>query len=463
MSEFPRSVPNASSTAADRDPRLLSGITGRLVRPGDRDYDRLRLATFAVDKRPAAIARVAGTADIAAVIRYAREDRIELAVRSGGHSVAGHSATDGGLVIDLRDLKNIDLDVSGGTVWAGSGATTGELTTALQPHRLIVGFGDSGTVGLGGITLGGGVGYLSRKHGLSIDSLLAAEIVTASGHVLIADETHHPDLFWALRGGGGNFGVVSRLKFRLHPLREFTGGRLVLPATADTIAGFVAAAEAAPDELSTVANIMPAPPMDFLPVEAAGKPVIMAMIAFAGSASAAERALVPFRGLAKPLADFVRPGSFADMFSPADPDYHPTVASRTFFVDRIGAEQAQTIVDFLRRPADGLNVAQLRVLGGAIARVPNDATAYGHRRRRVMAVVAAFCNGERTKSDAQKWADDFAAALDQGGAYVNFVGEEGIERPQVAYPTSTWDRLRRVKRAYDPENLFRLNYNIPPA
>lgn len=453
------------STAANAF-RLPAGSAGRVITATDSDYDKARTVMYGgYDKRPAQIVRVADAADTAAAIVYARDNGLELAIRSGGHSGAGHSTTHGGLVIDVRDLKGVDIDATNRTVWVGAGVTAMELTEALAPHQLIVGFGDAGTVGISGITLGGGVGYLARKHGLSIDSLLAVELVTANGQQLLADAANHPELFWALRGGGGNFGVVTRLKFQLHPLPAFTGGMLVLPATASTIAGFVAAAKAAPEELSSIANVMPAPPMPFLPAEQHGKMVILAMLAFAGEPDAAEKALAPIRALGAPLADFVKPGPYASMYPPEDPDYHPTAAALNLLVDRIGTPEAETILGYLEESDASLRVCQIRVLGGALGRVAPAATAYAHRKSPIMVNVAAFYDGEADKPEKQAWAADFAKALNQGddGAYVNFVADEGPARVRAAYPGDTWDRLRQVKRAYDPENLFRLNQNIPPA
>jgi len=453
------------STAANAF-RLPAGSAGRLITATDSDYDQARTVMYGgYDKRPGYIVRVADAADIAAAIAHARDNRLELAVRSGGHSGAGHSTTHGGLVIDVRDLKSIDIDAANRSVWVGAGVTALELTEALAPHQLIVGFGDAGSVGISGITLGGGVGYLARKHGLSIDSLLAVELVTADGQQLLADAANHPELFWALRGGGGNFGVVTRLKFQLHPLPAFTGGMLVLPATPKTIAGFVAAAKSAPEELSSIANVMPAPPMPFLPAEQHGQMVILAMLAFAGDPEAAEQALAPFRALAAPLADFVKPGPYASMYPPEDPDYHPTASSVNLLVERVGTSEAQTIVGYLEESDACLRVCQIRVLGGAVGRVAPSATAYAHRKAPVMLNLAAFYDGEADKPAKQAWLADFMQALYQGedGAYVNFVGDEGPARIRAAYPGDTWDRLRQVKRAYDPQNLFRLNQNIPPA
>jgi len=309
------------------------------------------------------------------------------------------------------------------------------------------------------------VGYLVRKWGLTIDSLLAAEIVTADGRLLTASATENPDLFWALRGGGGNFGVVTRLTYALKALPEFTGGMLCLPATPETVAGFVAAAQAAPEELSTIANVMPAPPMPFLPPDVVGKMVILGMLAYAGPAADAEKALAPFRALAKPYADFVKPGPYTQMYPPEDPDYHPTATARNMFMDRIGLAEATRIVDTLQASDAMFKVAQIRVLGGAYARVPVEATAYGHRKAPIMVNLAAFYTTPEDKLKREAWVDQFMADLTQEtkGAYVNFLSAEGDNRVRGAYPGAIWDRLRQIKRQYDPRNLFRLNQNIAPA
>jgi len=445
---------------------LRDAVRGRVIGPDDPDYDAARTVMYGgSDRHPAAIVRVADTDDIARVIAIARESGLELAVRSGGHSASGQSICEGGIVIDVRDLTGLDIDVANRTAWAGSGLTTGEYSTAAAEHGLATGFGDTGSVGLGGLTTGGGVGYLGRKHGLTIDNLLAAEIVTADGQVLTADAEKHPDLFWAIRGGGGNFGVVTKFKFRLHDVSSFIGGILVLPATAETVAGFIAAAEAAPEELSTICNVMPCPPLPFVAEEHHGSIVIFGMLAWAGDIDEGQAALAPFRALATPLADMVRPSPYPEMFPPEDPDYHPTAVSRTMFMDHVDLPVAETIMRFLEASDASLRVAQLRVLGGAISRVPADATAYAHRASKIMVNVAAFYEGEADKPIREAWVAEFSAALNQGdsGAYVNFVGDEGEARVRAAYPGATWDRLARIKAEYDPDNVFRLNQNIPPA
>ena len=447
-------------------PKLRADLDGQVIAPEDPGYDQARTLFYGgFERRPAVIVRAADAAEVARIVSLARETGLELAVRSGGHSPAGHSVSDGGIVLDLADMRALDIDPQARTAWAQTGLTAGEYTTAAAAHGLATGFGDTGSVGIGGITLAGGVGYLVRKHGLTIDNLLAAELVTADGELLRVDADTNPDLFWAIRGGGGNFGVATRLQFQLHQVDTVTGGMLILPATAEVIARFMAEAEAAPEELSGIANIMVAPPMPFLPAEAHGQLVIMALLVHAGPAEDGERALAPFRALATPIADMLKPMPYPEIYPPEEEGYHPTAVGRTMFLDRVDTAAAATIIEYLLASDAMLRVAQLRVLGGAMARVPVDATAFAHRQSRIMANVAAFYDGPDDKVVREAWVSDFAAALHQGddGAYVGFLGEEGETRLRHAYPGPTWDRLVEIKRRYDPANLFRLNHNIPPA
>src|ERR671910_3395418 len=234
-----------------------SEVRGRIIRPHDDGYDEARTVFYGgFDRRPALIVRAEDATDVSRVVTLARESGLELAVRSGGHSVAGHSVSDGGIVLDLSEMKNLEIDVEGRTAWAQTGLTAGEYTAAAGAHGLATGFGDTGSVGIGGITLGGGVGFLVRKHGLTIDDVLAAEIVTADGEILRVDAEHHPDLFWAIRGGGGNFGVATRFQYRLAEVDEFVGGMLFLPGSQDVVTGFMREAMEAPESLSVIGNVM---------------------------------------------------------------------------------------------------------------------------------------------------------------------------------------------------------------
>jgi FAD/FMN-containing dehydrogenase len=447
-------------------PQLADDLKGRVIGPDDPEYDLARTVFYGgVDRRPALIVRVADRTDVARVVALARKTGLELAVRSGGHSLAGHGVSDGGIVLDLSDMRGLEIDVERRTAWAEPGLTAGEYTAAAGAHGLATGFGDTGSVGIGGITLGGGVGFLVRKHGLTIDDLLAADVVTADGELLRVDAESHPDLFWAIRGGGGNFGVATRFQFRLHQVGTIVGGVLILPATPDVIASFVAEAEAAPEELSTIANVMTAPPLPFLPPEHHGRPIVMAILAYAGAAEDGQRAVAPFRALATPIADMVRPMPYTEIYPPDDEDFRPVAVARTMFVDGIDRQGAEAIVDRIEAATASMAVAQLRVLGGAMARVPAEATAFAHRESRMMVNVAAIYErpGERVVHEA--WVNGLAATLRQSdaGAYVGFLGDEGQERVRAAYPGSTWDRLAAIKARYDPHNLFRLNQNIPPA
>jgi FAD/FMN-containing dehydrogenase len=448
-------------------PQLRNELAGEVIAPDDPQYDGARRVFIPLydDHRPAVIVRPADAREVGYIVALARETGLELAVRSGGHSGAGHSVTDGGIVLDLSLMKSLEIDPEKRIAWAEAGLTAGEVTNATAAHRLAVGFGDTGSVGIGGLTVGGGVGYLVRKHGLTIDDLLAAEIVLADGRLLQVDSERNADLFWAIRGGGGNFGVVTRFKFRLHPVDTVTGGMLVLPATAEAIAGFIAAAEAAPEELSTIGNVMTAPPMPFIPEEHHGQIVMLAMLVHAGSTEDGEQAVAPFRALATPLADMVRPMPLPEIYPPDDPEYRPLAAARTMFVDSIGYAESELILDQLTASTAMMPVAQLRVLGGAMARIPADATAFAHRRSKIMVNVAAVYERLDEASVHEEWVTEFADALRQSdhGAYVNFVGDEGEDAVRASYPGETWDRLAAIKRRYDPGNLFRLNQNIPPA
>lgn len=453
------------TTRDDQLETLRTQLTGRLLTSDDPEYDTARLVVAGqVDARPAAIARVANAADVALVVSTARKAGLELAVRSGGHDTAGHGTSEGGLVIDLRAMNRIEVDPADRTAWAEAGASAGEVVRAVAEQGLVVGFGDTGSVGIGGITLGGGIGYFVRKHGMTIDNLLAAEIVTADGQLLHVDAEHHPDLFWAIRGGGGNFGVATRFRYRLHPAEQFVGGLLVLPATAETISGFLAAAAAAPEELSTIANVMSCPPIPFVPQEWHGRPVLFATIGHLGTEAAGLRAISPFRTLAQPIVDQLRPMRYPEIFPPEDTSYRPKAYGRTFFTSEVGTAAGQAIVDAIEASDAPMRAVQLRALGGAMARVANDTTAFAHRDRQVMVVVVNFYLGPDDLPRRRAWVHDLASKLSDGrpGAYVNFMGDEGPERVREAYPGATWDRLAAIKAQYDPDNVFRLNQNVPP-
>jgi FAD/FMN-containing dehydrogenase len=440
-------------------------LAGTVITPHDPDYDEARTVFAAVDRRPALIARPAGADDVAAAIAHARDHDLPLAVRSGGHSYAGHGVVDDGVVIDLSGMRGLEIDPQRRVAWAETGLTAGAYTAAAGAHELATPFGDAGSVGIGGIATAGGVGFLARRYGLTVDDVLAAEVVTADGRQLRTDARTRPDLFWAIRGGGGNFGVVTRLKLRLHSVGRILGGMLLLPATADVVEGFVAEADAAPDELSAIANVMPAPPLPFIPADQHGRPVVLAFLAYAGDVQAGERAVDRLRALATPIADFVHPMAYPELFGGPEPDGPQAAVMRTLFTDRFDGAAAAAVVDAIEGSTAPRAAAQLRVLGGAMARVPADATAFAHRDRPIMATVVAMYDHPEERAVHEPWVVGLAGRLRHGsdGAYAGFLGDEGPARVRAAYPGEHWARLAAVKAAYDPDNVFRLNQNVPPA
>jgi hypothetical protein len=445
---------------------LRADLNGKVIAPDDPGYDDARGVFFTgFDRRPAAIVRVADASDVSRVVNLARATGAELAVRSGGHNRAGHGSSEGGIVLDLSEMNAVEVDAEGRSAWAQTGVQVGEYTKVTGDHGLATGLGDTPTVGVGGLALGGGIGFLVRKNGLTIDDVLGAEVVTADGQLLEVDEENHPDLFWALRGGGGNFGVVTRLRFRLHEIDAVVGGMLLLPASAEVITGLVAAAEAAPEELSMIANIMKAPPMPFVPAEQHGKPVVMALIVYAGDAEAGERAIAPVRALATPLADMVRPIRYPEMFEGPEGPRPALDAGTNVLVDAFPSGAAEAILEHLETATAQLAAAQLRVLGGAMARIPDDATAFGYRGTKMMVNVAAIYGSPEERPEHEAWARSLVTALSDGatGAYVGFLGDDGDQGVRRAYPPATLERLAAVKRQYDPDNLFRRNLNVTPA
>lgn len=444
--------------------RLRDQVDGAVVLPGDDGYDVARAVKVPTDARPEAIVRAASVEDVVRTIGLARDTAVTLAVRSGGHSGAGHGTVDGGVVLDVGPMQALDVDAGRRVATAQTGLTAAQYTRVTAELGLATGFGDTGTVGVGGLVTGGGVGLLSRKHGLTVDSLLSAQVVTADGKVLEVDADHHPDLFWAVRGGGGNFGVVTQVSLRLHDVADLVGGMLFLPATAESLAGFMAAAEVAPRELTTILNVMLCPPLPAFPAVLHGRLILMALIAYAGPVEDGVRAVEPLRSLAPPLMDMVGPTAYPDMFpseEPAEPG--PATVMQNFYLDHVDEAIAARTLRRLEHTDGSMRVVQLRVLRGAVSDVAAEETAYAHRSAPVMVTVGSIVEDPARRSERQAWVRATAGELDQGvpGAYVNFLGAD--QRPQDAYPGETWERLRHLKRAYDPENLFRRNHNIPPA
>jgi FAD/FMN-containing dehydrogenase len=447
--------------------QLAGCLNGRLIRPGDDGYETARLVhQAAADVRPLGIVRAADARDVARTVLFARDNGLELAVRGGGHSVAGHGTVDGGIVLDLGEMRGLHIDPDARVAWVQPGLTAGELTEAAAAHGLAVPLGDTGAVGIAGLTLGGGIGWLARKRGLTIDSLTAVELVTADGRQLTASGSENQDLFWAVRGGGGNFGVVTRFQFRLTPVGMILGGALLMPATRDVLRSLVPIAASAPRELSTITFFLnQTPPMPFVAPDHHGKPAILIMFAFDGEPAAGHEALAPFRAVATPLGELVAPMPYPAIYQlTAGGAARGAGVMRSAFLETLDDDAVDTILrEMPQAPGAGMNFTQIRVLGGAVADVPGEATAFAHRDAPVMVAIHGAYADEREPVEA--WADRFFAVLSvkATGVYSNFLDDEGEARVREAYPAPTYERLARVKRRYDPTNLFRRNQNIRPA
>jgi FAD/FMN-containing dehydrogenase len=463
-------VPNVDwpSAAAVRSLQERLG-GGQVVAPGDADYDQARQVWNAlVDRRPALIVRPRDAAGVAAAVDLARTHDLPLAVRGGGHSPAGYGTVDGGLVVDLSGMRRLDIDARAGVASAEAGLTWGDYNARTHEHGLATPGGDVAAVGISGLTLGGGMGWLMRKHGMTIDNLLAVDVVTADGRRLTASETQNPDLFWALRGGGGNVGIATRFRYRLHPVATVLGGAIVHAATPDGLRAYAAATAAAPDELTTITFVAKAPPLPFIPAEAHGTPVHLIIPCYIGDPNRGQEVLAPLRALGGqiPIADTTGP-----MLYPALYDLTATAAVRRPHVIRnaylreLGDETIGIILDFVERSTSPFGLVALRELGGAMARVPVDATAFAHRDKAFYIAADSSWQDDPRPERHIAWAEGFwqAIAPHTDGAYAGFLDDEGESRVRSAYPPPTYARLAEVKRRYDPANLFRLNPNVRPG
>jgi hypothetical protein len=444
-----------------------AALTGTLLLPDDAGYEAAREVHNArFHGRPTIVVKAADAEDVARTVRFAEATGLDLAVRSGGHSLAGYGTTDGGIVLDLSPMKGLLIDPERRLAWAQPGLTAGEVTTAAAAHGLAVPFGDTASVGIGGLTTGGGIGFLARKHGMTIDNLVEAEVVTADGRILTVDEGRHPDLFWAIRGGGGNVGVVTRFVYRLVEVDTVVGGGVILPATPETIAGLIREARTAPDGLTLISFVMAAPPLPFIPAERVGGLVVMVLGVFDGALEDGLAAWAPIKALADPIADLVGPMPYPAIYQFTDEGSARGGASiRSWFSDDLDVADAERIIGFMRRSTSPMAITQLRVLGGAMGRVAPEATAFSQRGAEVMVAAMALyeVGGDPAPHDA--WTAEFFASFAdrQTGVYVNFLALEGDARIRAAYPAGAYERLAAVKRRYDPANLFRLNQNVRPA
>ena len=451
---------------------LESTLRGQLVRPADPDYDQARAVWNAAhDRRPALVIRCAGAADVMRALEFARSEGLEVAVRGGAHSVAGFSTSDGGVVIDTSPMQGIRVDPAGRRAVAQPGLTWSAFDHETQAFGLAVTGGLVSSTGIAGLTLGGGIGWLLRKYGLTCDNLLSADLVTADGQLVTASEQEHPDLFWALRGGGGNFGVVTSLEYRLHPVGPLVFAGPVFYSAADAagvLRGWRDLTATLPDELTTVANILVAPPVPFLPEAVHGQPVLGLLGVYAGPVEDGERAAQPLRTLAEPVADLMGPMPYTAMQSLIDPLW-PAGAHNYFTGVMLNQLTDETIDTLLAQHAAGrapVRELHLHQGGGAMATTPAGGTAFAHRNAAYILNIIARSPDRRGFEEHVGWARATHKAMDPwstGGGYVNFTSEPGQDKVQASYPPDTYARLLDVKDRYDPTNLFRLNQNIHPS
>ncbi|HWK60939.1 MAG TPA: FAD-binding oxidoreductase [Eoetvoesiella sp.] len=451
--------------------KLKGNLQGEILVPGDTAYDTARVIWNAmIDKRPAAIVRCAATADVIEAVNFARNHKLVLAVRGGGHNIAGSALCDDGIVIDLSSMKAAAIQPDKQRATVEGGATLADFDAAAQAHGLATPLGINSTTGVAGLTLGGGFGWLSRKYGMTVDNLESTEVVTASGEVLQADTAQHPDLFWALRGGGGNFGVVTRFEFRLHPVGpDVLSGLMVYPiAEARRILQqYRQFADAAPEELSVWALLRNAPPLPFLPENVHGKPILGLALFYAGNAKAGEPLIEPMRKFGTLLGEHVGIQPYVAWQRAFDPLLAP--GARNYWKSHNLSKLEDGLFDVAIQYAQTLPSPQCEIffgaIGGATMRPAPDSAAYAHRDARFIMNVHARWESRADDARCINWARDFFKASSPfatGGVYVNFLTADEGERIHSAYGPN-YERLAQVKRRYDPDNLFHMNQNVAPA
>ncbi|MEA2573102.1 MAG: hypothetical protein QOH93_400 [Chloroflexia bacterium] len=472
MNNSPAAGPKTGpAVALPHTAQLAGNLSGELVLPGDTDYETTRRSwNKAYDCHPVGIVRCRSTADVVQAVRFATENHLPVGVRSGGHSASGLCIVEDGVVVDLSLMNGMSIDPERRTARVGPGITWGEYTKQAAEHGLATPGGDSSTVGVGGLTLGGGIGWLVRKYGMTIDHLISAEVVTADGQVLTASETEHPDLFWAIRGGGGNFGIITSFEFSLVPLGLVLGGMMAFAADPSILTSYLRLAAQAPEELSTILMMILAPPMPMIPSEYHGKPVILLTFCYAGDPQEGQQAIAPLRGLGTPITQMVQPMPYPVIFQlSAEATASRPASVRSHFLDGLDDSTAAALVEHLDRAASRQGLIQFRVLGGAMSRPSSDSTAFGHRDKPYMVTLINAWMG--APADAAQvaqhraWTEQAWHLLQphSTGAYVNFLGDEGDEAIHQAYPPATYARLAEIKQRYDPTNLFKGNRNILPA
>jgi FAD/FMN-containing dehydrogenase len=457
----------SSTSAEEAIAEIERRLPEQLVKPGHPLYDRLRGVYFTgVDRRPAAVVRVRTPGEVSVVVQAVHQAGARLSVKGGGHGFAARGVVDGAVVLDLSPMKGMRVDPAKRVAQAEAGLTTGEYTRAAADHGLATGFGDSPDVGLAGITLAGGIGFLHRRFGLSLDSLLGAQVVTADGRILEVDDERHPELFWALRGGGGNFGVVTRLDLRLHSVERVHGGMLLSRATPAIVREALTFLQEAPDEVSGLLHLLRLPPAPMFPEELHGEVALGAFVVHSGDPGEGERWMNQLRRIAPPTQDFVEPTRYRALFEHDEkPPPPPLLRWRSGFLDTLSTDQIGGVFDALQSEHSAImRSVQLRPLGGAVTRVGPEATAFGYRDAALLVGVGVMYEDPATAPGHGEWVRSTLAGARGGeprGSYSGFVGEDDPEGAAEAWPSAHRARLRRVKELYDPDDVFRGNVEIP--
>ena len=451
---------------------LLPGFRGQIVLPDDAGYDDARTVwNGSIDRFPAAVLRCAGTSDVLAGLGLVRETGLPVAVRGGGHNIAGFGTCDDGVVVDLSPMNAVRVDPEAQTARVEPGAVWAEFDREAQTFGLAVTGGVMSTTGVAGFTLGGGIGWLQRKLGLACDNLRSVDLVTADGELVVATDATTPELMWGLRGGGGNFGIVTSFEFDVHPIGpEVYSGLVAWPASdADEVLRFLREFSAdAPDEVTLVAICRTAPPAPFLPESVHGTPIVAIAACYAGPVDEGERVLAPLRTLGNPIGDAMGPKPYTRFNAMFDASWAPGFENywKAEYLADLPDACIDVLADFAVRHSSPLSDFKVAQLGGAIANIGEDDTAYGHR-------AAPFLININTRwedpSETERHVTHTRALWEamrpftHGGAYVNFLGDEGADRVRDAYGSTKFRRLQQLKQVYDPDNVFRQNQNIPPA
>lgn len=450
---------------------LKADLRGDLLTEGAPEYDFVRqIWNAAIDRRPAIVVRCATATDIVRAVRFAKRHNALLSVRGGGHNHVGFAVADGGLMIDLSPLSAVAVDQTKRTAHAGGGCTFGAYDAKTHEFGLASTGPIISMVGVGGYTLGGGIGWLHRKLGLACDALVSAEVVTAGGEIVTASERANPDLFWAIRGGGGNFGVVSSFEFRLAPVTDVLAGLIFHPLEdLPKVAAFVRDFNAgAPDEVCVWMTMRKAPASPTLPAELHGRPVATIAVCYAGALESGERLLKPLRYFGPPLIDLVKVRPYPDWQKALDPAWGNGFRNQWVghYLPELTDAAAETMLEHVTKVTSPFTDVKLAHLGGAVARAGENDTAFGNRELRYALVIQTRWKNPEEDSRQLAWTQQFFDAMkphSTGKVYVNFVAEEGEARIADAYNARSFARLRAIKAKYDPGNLFRMNQNIRPA